>query len=85
MYARILNVFDVVCSNYQDRDLFKMDCFAKRIMPQCRCATINFSGQKGRFREIGHFEKKLSKVPKNRSILELFLLDTLKASFEWKI
>ena len=66
MYAKILNVFDAVCSNYRERerDLFKMDCFTERIMPQCRCATINFSGQKGRFREIGHFEKNLSKVTK---------------------
>ena len=47
VYARILNVFDAVYSNYRDRDLFKMDCFAKRIMPQYRCGTVNFSGQKG--------------------------------------
>ena len=41
-------MFDAVYSNYRDRDLFKMDCFAKRIMPQYRCGTVNFSGQKGK-------------------------------------
>ena len=27
---------------------FKMECFAKGKMPECRCATKNFSGQGGR-------------------------------------
>ena len=62
-YARILNVPIAVhsivslyklLSSYRDRETysehcqtFKMERFAKRIMPECRCATRLFSGQWG--------------------------------------
>ena len=67
-YARILNVSDAVhskghCTNYWevieidtysgDGQTFKMTRFAKRIMPDCRCATRNFSGQ-----EVGEISSK---------------------------
>ena len=39
-YARILNVSDVVHSTYsQHCQTFKIERFAKRIMPECRGAT----------------------------------------------
>ena len=71
-YARIiLNVSDVVhnirslnlLSSFRDRciqntaQICKIKRFAKRIMPECRWATRNFSGHKEGFVEIGHFDK----------------------------
>ena len=71
-YARIiLNVSDAVygirslnlLSSYRDRRIqntvkkFQIKRFAKRIMPECRCATRNFSGQEEDFVELGHFYK----------------------------
>ena len=49
-------------SSYRDRhsehcQTFKMEPFAKRIMPECRCATSSFSGQEEGFLELGHFNK----------------------------
>ena len=57
-YARILDVSDAVhnirsqyklLSSHRGRDLFrthcqtfKMKCFTKRTMPECRCATRSF-------------------------------------------
>ena len=43
----------------------KMEPFAKRIMPECRCATTNFSGHV-RFVEAGHFNKLLVKSTRKR-------------------
>ena len=37
--------------------IFRIKRFAKRIMPECRCATRNFSGQEESFVELGHFDK----------------------------
>ena len=71
-YARIiLNVSDAVygirslnlLSSYRDRRIqntvkkFQIKRFAKRIMPECRCATRNFSGQEEGFVELGHVDK----------------------------
>ena len=65
----ILSVSDAVysirslnsLSNYQDRHIhcqtFKIMHFAKRIMPECRCTTRNFSGQEEGFVERRHFDK----------------------------
>ena len=101
-YARILNVSDAVhskghCTNYWevieidtysgDGQTFKMARFAKRIMPDCRCATRNFSGQ-----EVGEIcgtrplryrfrQKHQKKWSRREPILESFLLDTLKTTF----
>ena len=36
---------------------FQIKRFAKRIMPECRCATRNFSGQEEGFVELGHVDK----------------------------
>ena len=68
-----------ITEHYQ---IFKMECFAKRIMPECRCTTRTFSGQGGggRFVELGHFDKDFVKNIRKKApqgnILELFLLDT---------
>ena len=100
-YARILNVSDALhsirspyrlLSSYRDRETypehcqtFKMERFAKRIMPECRCATKNFSGQRGGggLWNWGTSIKILSKTPQKRAsqgnIFEFFLLDTLRA------
>ena len=51
---------------------FKVECFAKQIMPECRYATRNFSGQGrgvgewGRFVELGHFDKGFVKNTRKR-------------------
>ena len=43
----------------EHRKTFKMEHFAKRIMPKCRCANRNFSeqGEGWEFVELGHFDK----------------------------
>ena len=63
-YARILNVSNAehnirspckLLNSYSKQayskhcQTFKMECFAQRIIPECRSATRNLSGQ-GRFR-----------------------------------
>ena len=48
-------------SSYWDRlkycKTFNIKRFAKRIIPEHRCATRNFSGQGDRFVELEHFNK----------------------------
>ena len=101
-YAGILNFSNAVhsirslpklLSSYRDRETypkcyqaFKMDSFAKRIMPQCRCATRTFQGKgSGIFAELEHFDKDFVKNTRKRglqrNILEIFLLNTFKATF----
>ena len=55
-----------------------MGRFAKRIMPECKCITKNFSGQVGESGNCGTGH--LQKENPQGSILELFLLDTLKTT-----
>ena len=97
---QILNVSDIVHSirslykllrSHQDRhdsehcQTIKMDHFAKRIMPECSCATRKFSGQ-GKFcgtRTLQYIfcsKCKKTKAPQG-NMLEFFLLDTLKITF----
>ena len=83
-------------SSYRDRETyskcyqaFKMDSFAKRIIPRCRCATRTFQGKgSGRFAELEHFDKDFVKNTKKRglqrNILEVFVLNTFKATFWMK-
>ena len=67
-YVRTLNVSDAVhiirslynlLSSYRDRDVFrtlstfKRERFAKRRMPECRCATRNFTWQERGYGEGG--------------------------------
>ena len=67
-----------------------MERFAKETMPECRCATRNFSGQDGGggargYVELVHFDKHLVKNTRKRGpagkLWESFLLDTLKTTF----
>ena len=58
---------------------FKMERFAKRIMPDCRRATRNFSGQ-GSFVET-FSSKTQEKLAPQGSILKFFLVDTLQTTF----
>ena len=65
---------------------FKMERFAKTIMPECRCATRNFSGQgAGGLWNWGTSIKILSKTSEKEAsqgnISEFFLLDTLQTIF----
>ena len=73
----------------EHRQTFKMEHFPKGIMPECRCATRNFSGL-----EVGEvcgtkalryrFRRKPKKKPPEASqgnILEFFLLDTRRTTF----
>ena len=59
-------------SSYRDRDVFrtlsnfKMERFAKRKMPECRCATRKFSGQGGMFVEQRHFDEDFVKNTRKR-------------------
>ena len=54
---------------------FKIERFAKRIMPECRCAARNFQVRKGRFVELGHIDKEFVKNTRKilRSRMEIFL------------
>ena len=52
---------------------FKIKRFAKRIMPECRCATRNFSGQEEGFVKLGHFDKHFTK-----NIIRAFLFKIRK-------
>ena len=81
-YVRILNVSDALhnigqCTNYravieteaysEHYQTFKMEHFAKRIIPECRHETRHFQGR-GSLVELGHFSKhfvnnKTKKVP----------------------
>ena len=46
---------------------FKMECFAKRAMPEYRCATRNFPGQGGGgIVELEHFDKYFVKNTRKR-------------------
>ena len=71
-HARTMNVSDAVAqdhyTNYwavtetetrsEHSQTFKMECFAKGKMPECRCKTKNFPGQgRSGFVELGHFDK----------------------------
>ena len=63
--------------------------FAKRIMPECRCATRNFSGKGGRDLWNKGISKKISsktpekQAPKGKK-MRFFHLDTLKTTFWMK-
>ena len=78
-YVRILNVSDPVhsirslyklLSSYRDRDIFRtlsnIERLAKRSMPECRCTTRLFQGRRGRFVELGHFDKLFIKNTRKR-------------------
>ena len=73
----IENVSDKVQSikspyNFQNRCVqktlktSKMDCFAKKTMPEWRCATRYFSGQGDV--ELGHFDKHFVKNTRKRGL-----------------
>ena len=99
-YARILNVSDAVhslrslyksLSNYRDRGVFrrcqtfKMECPAKRIMPEPRHAIRNFS-EKGSSRRTRALQQafrqkhKTKKAPQG-NILKFLHLYTIKTTF----
>ena len=65
--------------NSEHGQKFKIERFAKRIMPEYNCTTKNFSGQDGESGNCGtgHLQKE---APQG-SILELFLLDILNTTF----
>ena len=80
-HARTMNVSDAVAQDHYTNywavtetetysehcQTLKMECFAKGKMPECRCATKNFSGQGRRgFVEIAHFDKHFVKSTKKR-------------------
>ena len=64
-----------------------MELFAERIMPECRCAVINFSGQGVGYvcgtRSLRYIllQKTPEKDDTEGNILDSFLLDTLKTTF----
>ena len=104
-YARTLNVSEAahcirslykLLRNYRERDVFRtlsnifqIERFAKRIMPECRCCAIrNFSGKRGRGWgvKLKHFHKHISsktqeKEATQENILEFFLPDIRKTTF----
>ena len=57
---------------------FKMERFAKKTVPECRCATRTFQGRGG-FVELGHFNKHFVKTTSKT------LHTTAQLHFEWKI
>ena len=57
---------------------FKIKRFSKRIMPESRCSTRNFSGQEEGFVELGHFDKHFIK-----KTTRAFLSKTGKLFFPW--
>ena len=63
---------------------FKMERFTRRILPEYRCATRNFSGQRGGLWNSGPSinisSKTQEKKPQRANILKFFLLDTLKGT-----
>ena len=68
---------------------FKMEYFAKRIMPECRCTTRNVSEQGRGYGTSGHFNEDFVKNTRKRGqqgkILEFFSQTLLKIHFEQKI
>ena len=104
-YARILNVSDSVHSIRSLHKLltvietkkfsehcqtFKMEHFTKRTMPECRCATWNFSWQGRDFVELRDFDKcfvwqKYNKTERyTERFWSFFSKILLKIHFEWK-
>ena len=50
---------------------FKVECFAKKIMLECRHTTRNFQGSRG-FIELGHFDKHFAKNTRKKALRETF-------------
>ena len=63
---------------------FKIERFAKRIIPGCRFAAINLSRQGGRgVVELGYFNTSIniSSKTQEKEVFGVFLQDTLKTTF----